>query len=43
MVTNLILNTLNDDSYGINNLIIKTFGQFVFENNAFIMNSGLLN
>jgi hypothetical protein len=35
MVNNLILITLNDDSFYINNLIMKTFEQFFFENNAF--------
>jgi hypothetical protein len=38
----LILNTLNDDSFYINNLIMKTFAQLFFESNAFLINSGLL-
>jgi hypothetical protein len=42
MVNNLILNPLNDDSFQTNNLIIKTFAQLIFENDAIIMNSGLL-
>ncbi len=42
MVNNLILVTLNDDSFYFNNLIMKTFAQLFFENNAFIMSSGLL-
>jgi len=42
MVNKLILNALNDDSFWINNLIMKTFAQLCFANNAFIMNSGLL-
>jgi hypothetical protein len=42
MVINLILNTLNDDSFKTNNLIMKTFAQLFFENNEFIMNGGFL-
>ncbi len=42
MVNNLILNKLNDDSFQTNNLIMKTFKQLFFENNAFIINSGFL-
>ncbi len=42
MVNNLILNSLIDDSFYTNNLIMKTFAQLFFENNAFIINSGLL-
>jgi hypothetical protein len=42
MVNNLILNTLNDDSFQTNNLFMKTFAQLVFENNTFIINSELL-
>ncbi len=42
MVNNLNINTLNDDSFYTSNLIMKTFAQLVFENNAFIINSGLL-
>ncbi len=37
VANNLILHTLIDDS-----LIMKTFAQLVFENNAFIVNSKLL-
>jgi len=33
IVNNLILNKLNDDSFYINNLIMKTFAQFFLENN----------
>ncbi len=40
MVNNLILNTLKKNL--IKNLIVKTFAQLFFENNAFIINSGLL-
>jgi hypothetical protein len=42
MMNNLISNTLNDDSFYANNLIMKTFVQLFIENNAFIMNNGLL-
>jgi hypothetical protein len=42
MVNNLISNSLNDDSFYINNLIMKTFAQLFFENNACIINSELL-
>jgi hypothetical protein len=42
MVNNLFLNSLYDDTFHINNLIMKTFARFFFENNAFIMNNGLL-
>jgi hypothetical protein len=42
MVNNLILNTLNDDSFQTNNLIMKAFSQLFFENNALIVNSELL-
>jgi hypothetical protein len=42
MVNNLILNTLNDDWSETNNLIMKTISELSFENNAFIINSGLL-
>jgi len=42
MVNNLILNTLNDESFYTNNLIMMTFSQLIFSNNAFIVNSGLL-
>jgi hypothetical protein len=42
IVNNLILHTLNDDSFETNNLIMKTFAQLFFENNEFIMNNGLL-
>jgi hypothetical protein len=38
----LILNTLNDDSFYTNNLIMKTFLQLFIKNNAFIMNNELL-
>jgi hypothetical protein len=38
----LILNTSNDDSFYINNLVMKTFAQIFFENNAFLINNGLL-
>ncbi len=41
MVNDLILNTLNDDSFQTNNLIMKTFAQLFFESNAFDINSGL--
>jgi hypothetical protein len=39
----MVNNLLYDDTFHINNLIMKTFAQFFFENNAFIMNNGLLN
>ncbi len=42
MVNNIILSTLNDDSFKINNLIMKTFTQLFFENNTFTINSELL-
>jgi hypothetical protein len=42
MMNSLILNTLNDDSLYTNNLLMKTFVQLFIENNAFIMNNGLL-
>ncbi len=42
MVNNLILITLDDDSFYVNNLIMKTFEKLFFENNAFIMSNGLL-
>jgi hypothetical protein len=42
MMNSLILNTLNDDSLYTNNLIMKTFVQLFIQNNAFIMNNGLL-
>jgi len=42
MMNKLILNTLNDDSFYINNLIMKTFVQLFIKNNAFIMNNELL-
>ncbi len=42
MMNNLISNTLNDDSFYANNLIMKTFVQLFIENNAFITNNGLL-
>jgi len=42
MMNNLILNTLNDDSFYANNLIMKTFVQLFIENNEFIMDNGLL-
>jgi spore maturation protein CgeB len=41
MVNNVILNTLNVESFYINKLIMKTFSQLFFEKNAFIINSGL--
>jgi hypothetical protein len=41
MVNNLILNTLNDESFQTNNLIMMTFIQLFFSNTTFIiMNSG---
>ncbi len=44
MVNDLILNTLNDDSFQTNNLIMKTFAQLFFESKfAFIINNELLN
>jgi hypothetical protein len=43
MVNNLILNSLNDDSFNTNNLIMKTFAWLFFENIAFIINTKLLN
>jgi len=42
MVNDLILNTLNDDSFQTNNLTMKIFENLFFETNAFIVNSGLL-
>jgi hypothetical protein len=43
MVNDLILNTLNDDSFQTNNLIMKTFSQLFFESKfAFIINNELL-
>jgi hypothetical protein len=42
MVNNLILNTLNDNLFWSNNLIMKTFVWLVFENSAFIMDSEVL-
>ncbi len=42
MENDLILNKLNDNSFQINNFIMKTFEILFLENNAFIMNSGLL-
>jgi hypothetical protein len=42
MANDLILNTLNDDSFYINNLVMKTLAQLVFESNAFLINNGLL-
>jgi hypothetical protein len=42
MAKNLTLNTLNDEPFEINNLIMKTFVQLFFENNAFIINNELL-
>ncbi len=42
MMNDLILNTLNDDSFQINNLIMKSFAQLFFESNAFLTNNGLL-
>jgi len=42
-VNKFILNILNNDlTFLTNNLIMKTFAQLFFENNAFIINSGLL-
>ncbi len=38
MVNNFILNILNNDlTFYINNLVMKTFAQIFFENNAFIL------
>ncbi len=42
IANDLILNTLNDDSFQINNLVMKTFAQLFFESNAFLINSELL-
>jgi hypothetical protein len=42
MVNDLILHTLNDESFYIRNLIMKTFGQLFFEINAILINCGLL-
>jgi hypothetical protein len=43
MVNNLALNALNNDSFWINNLIMKTFAQLFFENNAFIIKMNFWN
>jgi hypothetical protein len=42
VVNNTILNLLIKSFKQINNLIISTFVQLFFENNTFIVNSGLL-
>jgi hypothetical protein len=42
ILNNLILNTLNDDSFYINNLIMNTIAQFFWILIAFIINNGLV-
>jgi hypothetical protein len=42
IANNLILNSLNDYSFYINNLNMKTFAQLFFEHIAFIINGELL-